>query len=430
MSDIHDVVIVAAARTPIGKFQGGLASVRAVDLGAAAIRVVLDRAGLDGSEVDHAIMGTVLAAGQGQVPSRQATLNAGIPASVPSYTLSMVCASSLAAVNEGARMIRIGDADIVVVGGMESMSQAPFLGERVGGKLGDRKVLDSIYRDGLMCPVDDVLMGEHNDKVAAEFGVTREQQDEWAARSQQRYADALAAGKFSEEIAPFELDGVELTADEQPRAGTTVEKLRELKPVFSDGGTTTAGNAPAINDGGSAILLMSSQRAEAANLEPLARWVSSGRTADEHPYLARVPATAIQAAIAKSSGLVTVAGLDVVEINEAFAAVAIKSTDLLGIDDARVNVKGGAVAVGHPIGASGARILMTLIYELRARGGGFGAAGICSGLAQGEATIVSAGIKRVGATSVSMSGASVPQPAPATPAPVTAPEPVLAGVAG
>jgi acetyl-CoA C-acetyltransferase len=427
---MQDVVIVAAARTPIGKLGGALASVRAVDLGAAAIREVLERTDTRGEDVSHVIFGTVLAADQGQVPSRQAALIAGIPPSVPSYTVNKVCASSLLAVNQGAQMIRVGDADIVVAGGMESMSRAPLLVQRFPGKLGDRPQVDSIQRDGLSCPVDDVAMGKHNDEVAAEYDVTREQQDEWAARSQQRYAEALEAGKFSDEIVPFSAGKVELSADEGPRPGTTVEALSKLRPVFSKDGTTTAGNAPGINDGGSAILLMSADRAAAAGLEPLGTWVSSGVSAAEHPYLATVPASAIQAAIDKTDGLVTVPGLDVVEINEAFAAVAITSTDLLGLDEDRVNVKGGAVAIGHPIGASGARILMTLLYELRDRGGGFGAAGICSGLAQGEATIVSAGLNKVGVTSVSMSRASVPEPAPATPAPVTASEPVLAGVAG
>jgi acetyl-CoA C-acetyltransferase len=364
-----------------------------VDLGAAAISEVLKRASTDGGDVDHVIMGLVLAAGQGQVPSRQAALKAGIPSSVPSFTINKVCASSLKAINIAALLIRTGEAEVVVAGGMESMSQAPYLlnEQRFGSKLGDRTVVDSIQRDGLCCPIDDVLMGKHNDEVAAEFGVTRPEQDAWAARSQQRYAEALAAGKFSDEIVPFELGKVKLDSDEAPRPQTTSATLSTLRPVFSADGTTTAGNAPGINDGGSAVLMMSAERAKAAGLEPLGRWISSGDSAADHPYLATVPATAIQVAIAKTGGEVTVDKLDVVEINEAFAAVAITSTKMLEVDDARVNVKGGAVAVGHPIGASGARILMTMLYELRDRDGGYGAAGICSGLAQGEATIVASG---------------------------------------
>jgi len=418
---MRDVVIVEGVRTPFGKLGGALKDVPAIDLGAAAIREVLVRTGIEGSDVDQVIMGTVIGAGQGQVPSRQAALKAGIPSSVPSFTINKVCASSLKAVNLGALLVRAGEADIVVAGGMESMSQAPLLVQRFPSKLGDRSQVDSIQRDGLSCPVDDVAMGKHNDEVAAEFGVTREQQDEWAARSQQRYAAALAAGKFRDEIVPFEQDGVEVSGDEQPRPGTNVEALSKLNPAFSTDGTTTAGNAPGINDGGSAILLMSADRAQKEGLVPLGTWISAGESAADHQYLAKVPATAIQAAIAKTNGLVTVEGLEAVEINEAFAAVAITSTDLLGLDENRVNVKGGAVAVGHPIGASGARILMTLLYELRDRGGGFGAAGICSGLAQGEATIVSAGIKRVGATSVSMTGASVRAPFMPSPPPFPPP---------
>jgi acetyl-CoA C-acetyltransferase len=389
---VREVVIVAAARTPFGKLGGALAGVAAVDLGAAAIAEVLRRTGTAGSDVDHVIMGTVLGAGQGQVPSRQAALAAGIPSSVPSFTVNKVCASSLKAVNLGALLIVAGEAEVVVAGGMESMSRAPYLlGDlRFGGRLGDRSAVDAIYRDGLCCPVDDVLMGKHGDEVAAEFGVSREQQDAWAARSQQRYADALAAGKFAEEIVAFAAGKNELAGDEQPRPQTTAQTLSTLAPVFSPGGSITAGNAPGINDGGSAVLLMSAARAKAAGLTPLGRWICGADSAADHPYLATVPATAITAAIGKTRGEVSVEKLEVVEINEAFAAVAITSTKMLEVDEARVNVKGGAVAIGHPIGASGARILMTLLYELRDRGGGYGVAGICSGLAQGEATIVAA----------------------------------------
>ena len=390
MSD--EVVIVAAARTPFGKLGGGLAGIAAVDLGAAAIAEVLKRTGTKGEDVDHVIMGTVIGAGQGQVPSRQAALLAGIPSSVPSFTVNKVCASSLKAINLGALLIKSGEAEIIVAGGMKSMSRAPYLvtDARFGSKYGDRTLVDSINRDGLCCPVDGYIMGRHGDEVAEEFSVAQAVQDAWAARSQQRYAAAFEAGKFGDEIIPVANGKGPITADEQPRSETTAEGLAKLKPVFTESGSITAGNAPGINDGGSAVLLMSAERAKAAGLTPLGRWIASGNSASDHPYLATVPATAIQRAMSKTRGEVTVDKLQVVEINEAFAAVAITSTKLLEVDEDRVNINGGAIAIGHPIGASGARILMTLLYELRRRGGGYGAAGICSGLAQGEATIVSA----------------------------------------
>ncbi|MGA8667994.1 MAG: acetyl-CoA C-acyltransferase, partial [Candidatus Dormiibacterota bacterium] len=241
---------------------------------------------------------------------------------------------------------------------------------------------------GLCCPVDGVLMGVHGSDVASELGVTREEQDAWAFRSQTRYQDALAAGRFADEIVPVSVNGAAVTRDEQPRADTTLAKLAALRGAFGDGTTITAGNAPGMNDGASAVLLMSAERARAERLTPLGTWLTYGESAAEHPYLATVPALAIEAALAKTRGDVDAGMLEVVEINEAFAAVAITSTRMLEVDPDRVNVNGGAIAVGHPIGASGARILMTLLYELRRRGGGYGAAGICSGIAQGEATLV------------------------------------------
>jgi len=389
----REVVLVAAARTPFGKMGGGLSSMAATDLGAVAIRTVLDRTGTAPDEVDHLVMGTVLAAGQGQVPSRQAGLKAGLPSSVPSFTVNKVCASALKAVNLGALMIRVGDADVVVAGGMESMSRAPYLLEdqRFGSRLGDRTAVDSMLRDGLCCPIDGVHMGVHGGDVASEMGVSRQKQDEWAARSQQRYQAALSRGFFGDEIVPVVNGKNTVAADEQPRPDTTVEKLAALRPAFQPDGSVTAGNAPGINDGASAVLLMCRARAEAAGLEPLATWITGADSAADHPYLATVPATAVQAALARTRGEVGIEDLQLVEINEAFAAVAITATRMLEVDPERVNVNGGAIAVGHPIGASGARILMTLVYELRRRGGGYGAAGICSGLAQGEATLVRVG---------------------------------------
>jgi acetyl-CoA C-acetyltransferase len=387
---MNNVVIVAAARTTFGKLGGGLAQVPATDLGARVIREVLERTGTAGADVDQLIMGTVLAAGQGQVPSRQAGLKAGLPASVSSFTVNKVCASALKAVNLGALLIGAGEAEVVVAGGMESMSQAPYLLEeqRFGARLGDRAVVDSVFRDGLCCPADGLLMGVHGSEVAAELGVGREEQDRWALRSQLRYADALAAGRFSDEIVPVELGEGSVVSDEQPRPDSTLEKLSALRGAFGAGSTVTAGNAPGISDGATAILLMSADRARAAGLPVLGRWITSAESAAEHPYLATVPAIAVEKAMLRTRGEVDAGRLELLEVNEAFAAVAITSTRMLEVDPERVNVNGGAIAVGHPIGASGARILMTLLYELRRRGGGYGAAGICSGMAQGEATLV------------------------------------------
>ena len=387
---MNEVVIVAAARTPFGKLGGGLSGIAATDLGGRVIHEVLERTGTDGADVDQLIMGTVLAAGQGQVPSRQAGLAAGLPAQVPSFTINKVCASALKAVNLGALLIGSGEAEVVVAGGMESMSRAPYLLEeqRFGARLGDRAAVDSIFRDGLCCPADGVLMGVHGSDVAAELGVSREEQDAWALTSQQRYAAALALGRFTDEIVPVAVRNGTVEHDEQPRPDSTLEKLASLRGAFGEGSTVTVGNAPGINDGATAVLLMSAERARAAGLTPLGTWITYAESAAEHPYLATVPAMAVEKAMARTGGEVDAGRLDLLEINEAFAAVAITSTRMLEVDPARVNVNGGAIAVGHPIGASGARILMTLLYELRRRGGGYGAAGICSGMAQGEATLV------------------------------------------
>jgi acetyl-CoA C-acetyltransferase len=386
----HKVVIVAAARTPFGKLGGVLSTVPAVELGATVIREVLRRAETKPEDVSHLIMGTVVAAGMGQVPARQAGILAGLPSNIPSFTINKVCASALKAVNLGAMMIRLGEADVVVAGGMESMSRAPYLSEeaRFGARMGDKTLVDSMIHDGLICPICSVHMGVHGDEVAKELGVSREAQDEWAQHSQVRYQAAKQRGFFAHEITGVEVKGQVVIDDEQPRADSSLEKLQTLKPIFVDGGSVTAGNAPGINDGAAAVLLMSEERAKTAGLQPSAYWISSGDSAADHPYLATVPATAIDNALEKTQGEVTAEQLKLVEINEAFASVAITSAKMLNIDPGIVNVNGGAIAIGHPIGASGARILMTLIYALREQGGGYGAAGICSGTAQGEATIV------------------------------------------
>ena len=386
------MLIVAAARTPFGRFGGGLSSLTAVDLGARVIGEVVARAGVEGEAVDQVIMGTVITAGMGQVPARQAALQAGLPTSVSALTVNKVCASSLKAVNLGATLIRAREAEVVVAGGMESMSQAPYLvpGARFGLRMNNAEMIDSMQYDGLRCPVGKTLMADYGSEVAAEYEVTREDQDRWALRSQQRYAEALAAGRLAEEVIPVEVpqrrgDPVPVDHDEQPRPGTTLEALAALRPVH-EGGSITAGNAPGVNDGASAVLLMSGRAARARGLDALGVWRAQGEAAEPVKYLATVPAYALQAALRKLDRRAT--DLDLLEINEAFAAVAITASNLLGVDPERVNVNGGAVALGHPIGASGTRILMTLLYELRRRGGGLGGAAICSGMAQGEATVV------------------------------------------
>jgi acetyl-CoA C-acetyltransferase len=389
---VEDVVLVAAARTPFGKLGGGLSTLPAPELGASVIKHVLERAGIVGGDVDQVIMGTVITAGMGQIPARQAALKAGLPTSVPALTVNKVCASSLKAINLAALLIRNGDADVVVAGGMESMSQAPYLLEkaRFGYRLGDATLVDSMVRDGLIDPANGCHMAVEGSNVAREFEVSRERQDEYAYLSQQRYGKALEAGRFRDELisvaVPNGKGTTVVSADEQPRPDTTPEGLARLKPLFQADGTITAGNAPGVNDGAAAVLLTSGTEAKRRGLPVLAEWIAYGESAADTPYLATVPASSIQAAL-KKLGL-RVADVDLFEINEAFAAVACTAMDLLGIDEERVNVDGGALAVGHPIGASGARILMHLVYELRRRGGGYGAAGICSGMAQGEATIV------------------------------------------
>ncbi|MHB8393288.1 MAG: thiolase family protein [Candidatus Dormibacteria bacterium] len=390
-----DPVIVSYARTPFAKLRGGLSSLSAVELGAHAITAALGRAGLEGGQVEQCILGTVITAGLGQVPARQAALRAGIPSSVPALSVNKVCASSLKAINLGAILIRSGDAEVVVAGGMESMSQAPMLlrGTRDGVAMGNLTMYDSMISDGLTCPVDEVHMGEHGSSVAAELKVTRQQQDDYALLSQQRYERARDRGWIAEEISPVRLlnkkVSVTVERDEQPRPDTTAEKLAALKPVFGGpDGSVTAGNAPGINDGAAVVVLMSRRRAKELGVDPLATWLAYGESAADHPYLATVPAMAMQRALDRQGGGMTTEDLRVLEINEAFASVALTSARMLEVELDRVNPNGGAIAIGHPIGASGARILGGLVLELRRRGGGVGGATICSGLAQGEATLV------------------------------------------
>lgn len=388
-----NTVIVSAARTPFGRFGGCLKGLKAVELGSVATREALNRAGLDGAEVDYVLMGMVLQAGAGQIPSRQVSLGAGIPESVPSDTINKVCISSLRCVEMGDYMIRAGAAQVVVAGGMESMSNAPYaLTEaRWGQRMGDGKLVDLMVYDGLTCAFHGVHMAVLGSRVAKEYGISREEQDQWAFRSQQLAVAAQQAGRLAEEIVPVTVPAgkgkqVEITQDEAPRPDTTLEALARLKPVFDPDGTVTAGNAPGVNDGAGALVLMNEDKAKSLGIKPLARILGQAQVAAEPAYIATVPGLAFNKLL-KEKGM-TVNDIDLFEVNEAFAAVALTSSRIANLDPAKVNVNGGAIAFGHPIGASGARILMTLIFELKRRGGGLGMAGICGGGAQGDAVLV------------------------------------------
>jgi acetyl-CoA C-acetyltransferase len=395
---VEEVILASTARTPVGKLGGSLSSISAVDLGALVIRAAMERAGVSPDVVDQVIMGTVITAGLGQIPARQAALKAGLPNTVSALTVNKVCASSLKAVNLAAQMIRAGDAEVVVAGGMESMSGAPYLLERArfGYRMGSGELVDAMIRDGLDCPVGCVPMHVYGSDVAAEFEISREEQDRWALQSQQRWAAARESGKLAEEIVSVEVPQRRrpptlVDVDEQPRPDTTLEGLASLKPLKS-GGSVTAGNAPGVNDGAAAIVVMSRRRAEALNVVPLAVFLAQGEANEESRYLHTVPADAICNAVRKAGLHLSDVGL--FEINEAFSAVAIRSVQMLGVDPDIVNVNGGAVAIGHPIGASGARILGSLILEMLRRGVDYGAVGICSGMAQGEATVVRLNVSR------------------------------------
>ena len=386
-------VILAGARTPFGRLGGALAGLTAVELGAVAIKAAVNRARVQPGEVEHALLGLVLGAGVGQAPSRQATLLAGLPTELPSETINKVCASGMRAVTMADQMIRSGDTHLLVAGGMESMSRAPYLLERArfGYRMGDGALVDAMVRDGLLDPVHRVHMGVHNSTAAAELHISREEQDAWALRSHQRAVAAMDEGRLAEEIVPVSVPGrrgetTVVEHDEAPRRDTSLEALAALPPVFHEGGTTTAGNAPGVNDGAAAVVVASESFAAGRGLRPLARIVSWGTVAREPRCLATVPALAARKAL-EAVGR-TPADVALWEINEAFAAVAVNSIRMLEIDPEKVNVNGGAVAFGHPIGASGARIILTLVMELRRRGGGLGVAAICSGTAQGDAIVV------------------------------------------
>jgi acetyl-CoA C-acetyltransferase len=377
-------VIVSAVRTPFGRLGGGLAEVPATELGAIAIRAGLDRAGLEPAEVEYVIMGQVLQAGVGQAPARQAAVSAAIPKEVPADTINKVCASSIRAIEIADLMIRAGGHEVVVTGGMESMSNAPYLlpKARFGYRLGNGEVVDHVVFDGLTSTFDGLHMVEQASKVSRELGISREEQDEWAYRSHQRAAAAQDAGLFDDEIVAVG----DVAADEGIRRDTTLEKLASLQPVFDPQGTTTAGNAPGVNDGASCVIVCSAEFAKRRGIEPLAAIVAQGYVADDYAYLARTPARAGEQALSAAGRFM--ADVKRVEINEAFSSVAKNSTRMLGADEDIVNVNGGAVALGHPIGASGGRIVGTLIHELRREGGGVGLAAICSGGGQGDALLL------------------------------------------
>ena len=377
-------VIVATARTPFGKLGGGLSGYKAPELGAITIKAALERAGLEPNEVEYVIMGEVLQAGVGQAPARQAAIAAGIPKEVGSDTVNKVCASSIRAVEIADAMIRAGDHDLIVTGGMESMSNAPYLLEkaRFGYRLGDGTLIDSMTHDGLVSTFDGRHMVEQASFVSRELGIGREEQDRWALRSHERAVEAIDQERFADEIVPVG----DVSVDEGPRRDTSLEKLAALPPVFDPNGTTTAGNAPGVNDGAGAVIVASEEFAKRRGLEVLATIVSQGYVADDFAYLARTPAKAGAIALGKAGK--TIDDVERVELNEAFSSVVLNSAKLLGADEEKVNVNGGAVALGHPIGASGARILGTMIYDLRRNGGGLGLAAICSGGGQGDAILL------------------------------------------
>ncbi|HEY3543807.1 MAG TPA: acetyl-CoA C-acetyltransferase [Gaiellaceae bacterium] len=377
-------VVVSAVRTPFGRLGGGLKDRAATELGSIAIRAALERIGLEGGEVEYVIMGQVLQGGAGQAPARQAAVGAGLPIEVPADTINKVCASSIRAIEIADSMIRAGDVDVVVTGGMESMSNAPYAlpKARFGYKMGDATLVDLMVWDGLRSTFDEQHMVQQAARVARELGISREEQDGWALRSHERAAQAQDSGFFDEEIVPVG----DIAADEAVRRDTTLEKLAALKPVMDPEGTITAGNAPGVNDGASCVVVCSEEFAEKRGLEVLATIVAQGYVADEFAYLARTPANAGVQALEKAGK--SIADVKRVEVNEAFSSVALNSVTMLGADPETANVNGGAVALGHPIGASGGRIVGTMINELRRNGGGLGLAAICSGGGQGDALLI------------------------------------------
>ncbi len=386
-------VILAGARTPVGKLSGALTAFSGADLGGHAISAALERAGVEPDDVDYVVMGQVLQAGTGQLTARQAARKAGIPMSTPATTINKVCLSGLNAIHLAHQMIDAGEAEIVVAGGMESMTNAPYLlpGGRSGHRYGNAEILDAIQHDGLYCALEAELMGEGTERYAASAGISRDAQDEVAAMSHDRAARAIKDGLLAEEVVPVEVpqrrgDPIVVTDDEGVRSGTDVESLAKLRPAFAESGNITAGNASQISDGASATIVVADAVAERLGVTPLAELVSYGQVAGPDTSLLTQPSRAIAQALEKAS--MTVGDIDLLEINEAFAAVSVASMQDLGVGSDVVNVTGGTIAIGHPIGASGNRLALTLAHELRRRGGGIGAAALCGGGGQGDALIL------------------------------------------
>jgi acetyl-CoA C-acetyltransferase len=386
-------VILSGVRTPFGKFGGSLSSLTASQLGGIAVKEALLRANVSAEEVDEVILGTVLQGGQGQIPSRQAARYAGIPWEVKTETINKVCASGMRSVTLADQIIRAGDEEVIVAGGMESMSNAPYVlpKARWGFRMGDSTVKDLMIYDGLTCSFTGVHMGNYGNGTAQELGITREEQDAWAYRSHQRAIAAIESGKLAEEIVKVEIpqrkgEPLVIEHDEAPRKDTSLERLAKLAPVFDANGTITAGNAPGVNDGAAALVLMSEERALREGRKPLATILAHTSIATEAKDFPKTPGLVINKLLSKTGK--TADEIDLFEINEAFSAVALASINMAGLDPEKVNVNGGAVALGHPIGASGARIIITLIHELKRRGGGIGIASICSGGGQGDAIMI------------------------------------------
>ena len=389
---MEKAVIIAGARTPFGKFGGSLKTLTASQLGGIAIKKVVEEAEVNVESIDEVIIGNVLQGGQGQIPSRQAAREAGIPWSVKTETINKVCASGLRSLTLANQLIRLGDEEIIVAGGMESMSNAPYFlpNARWGQRMGNQNVVDMMVHDGLTCTFTGVHMGNYGNSTAEQLDITRDEQDKWALRSHERAIAAIETGKFAEEIVAVEIPerkGVSrITQDEAPRKDTSLEKLAALRPAFGSDGSITAGNAPGVNDGASAFVVMSDAKAKQLNKQPLATILGHAEVAVEAKDFPKTPGIVINKLLEKTGKKKD--DIDLFEINEAFAAVALASIKIANLDPEKVNVNGGAIALGHPIGASGARIVLTLMYELKRRGGGLGIAAICSGGGQGDAILI------------------------------------------